>query len=82
MDLEGLMMTALCIPTTPGAGLDAAEKSNFGDEPQFIKGQGFLCGVCLGELCQVFVLELGAVSGCCGGFDFWFSLFPGHPTSL
>lgn len=76
------MTSALCIAPAPGAGLGAAEKSTFGDEPQFIKGELFPCELVWGRWSYVFVLELGALSGCRGAFGFWCSLSLGRGTSL
>lgn len=41
----------------PGAGLDAAEKPDFGDYPQFVKGGSFLCGFVCRNTSHTFVSE-------------------------
>lgn len=76
------MTSALCITPAPGARLDAAERSTSGAEPQFVKGEALPWESVWGGWRHVFVLELGALSGCLGASGFWFSLSPGHGTNV
>lgn len=71
------MTSTRCITPDPGAGLYAAEWPYFKEYPHFVKRENVLC-VALGILSHMFVLEPGALAGCCGGFSFWFSLFAGR----